>query len=71
MIMSEPPDIARYRRSLAECERTFGADHPRTLTARNNLAYTYQSLGDLKQAITLFEQNLGKHSGLWPAFGLN
>jgi hypothetical protein len=26
MIMNEPPAIARYRRSLAECERTFGAD---------------------------------------------
>ena len=35
-----------------------GADHPQTLTARNNLARAYQDAGDLGRAIPLFEQTL-------------
>ncbi|MEV8354833.1 tetratricopeptide repeat protein, partial [Streptomyces niveus] len=35
-----------------------GEDHPHTLTSRNNLAYTYQSAGDLERAVPLCEQTL-------------
>ena len=35
-----------------------GADHPDTLTSRNNLAGAYQSAGDLDRAIPLYEQTL-------------
>ena len=35
-----------------------GADHPDTLTSRNNLAYAYQDAGDLGRAIPLYEQTL-------------
>ena len=43
---------------LADCERVLGADHPHTITTRNNLAYAYQSAGDLGRAIELFEATL-------------
>ena len=35
-----------------------GADHPDTLTSRNNLAGAYQSAGRLDEAIPLYEQTL-------------
>ena len=35
-----------------------GADHPDTLTSRNNLAGAYYAAGDLGRAIPLFEQAL-------------
>jgi hypothetical protein len=35
-----------------------GADHPRTLASRNNLAGTFASAGRLEQAIPLYEQTL-------------
>ena len=35
-----------------------GPDHPNTLTSRNNLAYAYQSAGQLDQAIPLFQATL-------------
>ena len=35
-----------------------GADHPDTLTSRNNLAYAYVSAGDLARAIPLYEATL-------------
>ena len=35
-----------------------GADHPNTLTSRNNLASAYESAGDLGRAIPLFKQAL-------------
>ena len=38
--------------------RVLGADHPQTLTSRNNLAYAYQSAGRLGEAIPLYEQVL-------------
>ena len=43
---------------LADCERVLGADHPDTLTSRNNLAGAYRSAGDLGRAIPLYEQTL-------------
>ena len=39
-------------------EGLLGPDHPDTLTSRNNLAYAYESVGRLTEAITLFEQVL-------------
>ena len=39
-------------------DETLGPDHPRTLTARDNLAHAYWSAGRLDQAIGLLEQNL-------------
>ncbi|MFD4743236.1 tetratricopeptide repeat protein, partial [Streptomyces virginiae] len=38
--------------------RVLGADHPDTLTSRNNLAGAYESAGDLGRAIPLYEQTL-------------
>jgi hypothetical protein len=37
-----------------------GADHPDTLTSRNNLAGAYQAAGDLGRAIPLYEQTLAE-----------
>ena len=50
--------IATGIQTLADCERVLGADHPQTLTSRNNLAYAYQSAGRLDQAIPLYERTL-------------
>jgi enhancing lycopene biosynthesis protein 2 len=38
---------------LADQERVLGADHPDTLTTRNNLANAYQEAGRTAEAITL------------------
>ena len=38
--------------------RVLGADHPDTLASRNNLAYAYESAGDLGRAVPLYEQTL-------------
>jgi hypothetical protein len=35
-----------------------GPDHPDTLTSRNNLAYAYQSAGNLAEAIPLYHDTL-------------
>ncbi|WP_314875836.1 tetratricopeptide repeat protein, partial [Actinomyces oris] len=48
--------------SVTRAGDTLGPDHPGTLTARNNLAYTYQDAGRLEEAIALFEQNLEDHT---------
>jgi hypothetical protein len=34
--------IPLLERTLADCERVLGPDHPNTLTSRNNLAMAYQ-----------------------------
>ncbi|MFF2007032.1 tetratricopeptide repeat protein, partial [Kitasatospora sp. NPDC058201] len=49
---------AHLQRSLTTMVRVLGEDAPHTLTARNNLAATYQAAGDPARAITLHEQNL-------------
>jgi tetratricopeptide (TPR) repeat protein len=58
----EAADLSRAidlgARTLADSERLLGADHPDTLTSRNNLAVAYSSVGRLEQAIPLFEQTL-------------
>jgi len=43
---------------LADQERVLGADHPDTLTSRNNLANAYHDAGRAAEAITLHEQTL-------------
>jgi hypothetical protein len=35
-----------------------GPDHPDTLASRNNLAYAYQSAGDVGRAIPIYQQTL-------------
>ena len=39
--------IPLYEQTLTDSERVLGADHPNTLTSRNNLAYAYQTAGRL------------------------
>ncbi len=50
--------IAIGEQLLADQERLLGADHPDTLTARNNLATAYQTVRRTSEAITLDEQTL-------------
>jgi hypothetical protein len=40
---------------VTDCARVLGAHHLATLTARNNLAGAYESVGDLTRAIALYE----------------
>ena len=55
----QPGRAARHlQRALAGYARVFGADHPDTLTSRNNLAYAWQAAGDLGRAVPLYEQTL-------------
>ena len=55
----QPGRAAGYlQRALAGCVRVLGADHPDTLTSRNNLAAAYRAAGDLGRAIPLHEQTL-------------
>ena len=44
--------------SVTRAGDTLGPDHPSTLTSRNNLAYAYQDVGRLDEAIALYEQTL-------------
>ena len=44
--------------SVTRAGDTLGPDHPSTLTSRSNLAYAYQDVGRLDDAITLYEQTL-------------
>ncbi|MEV4364555.1 tetratricopeptide repeat protein [Nonomuraea sp. NPDC049625] len=52
--------IPLLQTTLADRERVLGADHPDTLTSRNNLASAYESAGDLGRAIPLFEATLAE-----------
>ncbi|RPF21461.1 tetratricopeptide repeat protein [Myceligenerans xiligouense] len=47
--------ITLLRRLLDAAARVLGTDHPDTLASRNNLAFAYQSVGNLQRAIPLFE----------------
>ncbi|MDP9864519.1 MULTISPECIES: tetratricopeptide repeat protein [Streptosporangium] len=55
-------DLARaiplHEQNLIDYIRVLGADHPDTLSSRNNLASAYRSAGDLARAFPLHEQNL-------------
>ena len=42
----------------ADSVRVLGADHPHTLTSRNNLAHAYQAAGRHHEAINLFKDTL-------------
>ncbi|WDF40349.1 tetratricopeptide repeat protein [Streptomyces sp. T12] len=50
--------ITYFLRAHVIDRRVLGEDHPNTLASRNNLAYAYESAGNLTQAIPLYEQNL-------------
>ena len=55
-------DLARAidagARTLTDCVRMLGPDHPVTMTSQDNLAGAYESAGRLGEAIPLFEQAL-------------
>ena len=57
-VFSREDSIELYEQVLAEYERVLGADHPDTLTVRNNLAGAYKSAGRLAEAVELFERVL-------------
>ena len=57
-VFSREDSIELYEQVLAERERVLGADHPDTLTVRNNLAGAYKSAGRLAEAVELFERVL-------------
>ena len=50
--------IPLLERTLADCERVRGTDHPATLTTRNNLAMAYRAAGRTAEAIPLLERTL-------------
>ncbi|MET8860468.1 tetratricopeptide repeat protein, partial [Streptomyces sp. NPDC004579] len=53
-----PQAITYKKRSVDASTRLHGPDHSSTLASRSNLAYAYESMGDLGRAIPLFEQTL-------------
>jgi len=50
--------IPLYERTLADCKRILGANHPNTLRARNNLAMSYGAAGRTAEATALLERTL-------------
>ncbi|KDN23233.1 FxSxx-COOH system tetratricopeptide repeat protein [Amycolatopsis rifamycinica] len=64
-LLEEAGDLTRalplFEQTLAGRERVLGAEHPDTLTSRNNLAGAYMSAGRLDEAIALHEQNLADY----------
>jgi tetratricopeptide (TPR) repeat protein len=50
--------VPLFERTLADCERVLGADHPNTLRSRNNLAMSYLAAGRTAKAISLLERTL-------------
>ncbi|WP_439422996.1 tetratricopeptide repeat protein [Saccharothrix sp. HUAS TT10] len=50
--------IALHTRAAHSRQRLHGPDHPDTLASRSDLAYAYQTAGDLKRAIPLHEATL-------------
>lgn len=48
--------VSHWQTLAADTERILGREHPDTLTARNNLATSYQQAGRTEEAITLLEQ---------------
>ncbi|MFD9332457.1 tetratricopeptide repeat protein [Streptomyces sp. NPDC060065] len=47
-----------FGRSVDAATRLFGEDHPSTLVSPSNLAYAYESAGDVGRAVPLFERTL-------------
>ena len=58
LVSCELATIRLYERTLADCERALGADHPYTLRTRNNLAMAYRAAGRTAEAIPLLERTL-------------
>ena len=58
LVSCELATIRLYERTLADCERALGADHPYTLRTRNNLAMSYWAAGRTAEAIPLLERTL-------------
>ena len=56
--LSDPYTAIALAEYLNIRERVLGPDHPHTLASRNNLAYAYESAGDLGRAIPLYEAAL-------------
>jgi lipopolysaccharide exporter len=56
--------ISVHERTLAECERLLGRDHPDTLTARDDLACVYRATGRLAEAIALFKRSVSDRERL-------
>ncbi|MEV0253116.1 tetratricopeptide repeat protein [Streptomyces sp. NPDC050732] len=50
--------IEYLNRGVGAATRVFGAEHPHTLAARNNLAAVHESAGNSRHAIALYEQVL-------------
>ena len=50
--------LTLHERTLADRERLLGADHPSTLTSRNNLAMAYRAAGRTAEAVPLLERTL-------------
>ena len=59
-VFSREDSIEFYEQMLAEREWVLGPDHPYTLTARNNLAGAYKSVGRFGEAIELYERVLAE-----------
>ena len=59
-VFSREDSIEFYEQVLAEREWVLGPDHPYTLTARNNLAHAYDSVGRFGEAIELYERVLAE-----------
>ncbi|MGW5776041.1 FxSxx-COOH system tetratricopeptide repeat protein [Streptomyces sp. NPDC003863] len=53
--------ISLRERALAQWAEVLGDTHLATLNSRNNLAYAYESAGDLKRAIRLHEATLAQY----------
>ena len=56
--MGRPQTALTLKDAVDMLADTLGPDHPRTLTARNNLAYAYQQAGHLSTAINMYEDLL-------------
>ena len=50
--------VPLFRRALKSRERSFGTEHPYTLTSVNNLAGCLEALGDAAQALKLYRRAL-------------
>ena len=47
-----------YQQALTSDLKTYGEDHPKVATRRNNLAVVYESLGRYEEAVVLYQQAL-------------
>ena len=59
--LSDPYTAIALTDYSSSMERVLGADHPETLTLSHNLAFAYESAGQLGKAISLAKQTLAAH----------